>query len=214
MKTSILNLLALSLIVTFAASCGKKSESGSSKANPVYAPYTIPGAASVVGTTGHNELINWVNTADTATGMRAFFVKKSGSMFGWLEQGVCQMVGINVLCNKPTSCLISNGLAVDIGTTVFGSGGLRPQSCTLSGTFYNKATDTALRESILGKAGRVVLADKTEKSGSIYTVYYTTYVGNTVVSGAAQINTSLPAALNPIILEENNQRTKTYFLPY
>ena len=212
MKTSIMHLIALFLVLGFAASCGKKESGGGSK-DPNYAYNPITGGGQVVGSTGHNELINWLNTADAAVGMQAFYKKKSGSMSGWFETDLCKIVGINMpYCIKPTDCFVSNGLAVGLGSTQFDN--LRPKSCSLSGTFYNKATDTALREAVLGKIGRHVMIDRTTKAGSIYTVFYSLYQGSTQVSGAAQINTSLPAVLNPVILEENSQRTKTLFLAF
>ncbi len=217
MKRSLFNLVCLSLVLTFSVACGKKSAGGGGGSSNASSNLNT-GTGTVVGSTGHNELVNWLNTADTSSGMRAYFVKKSGSMSSWFETDLCKVVGVNMpYCIKPTSCLVSStvpsGSAVDIGSTVFDN--LRPKNCTLSGTFYNKATDTALREAVLGKSGRNVLIDRTTKSGSnIYTVYYSLYSGSTVLSGAAQFNTSLPAALNPVIIEENGQRTKTLFLPY
>jgi hypothetical protein len=213
MKTSIMHLMGLFLVLAFTASCGKKSSSGSSNSA---LPYTAPGTAVVVGSAGHNALINWLNTPDTATGMQAFYVKKQvdiGQFNFNFSTGLCQMVGINLPgCIKPTQCLVSNGLATDLGTTVFDN--LRPKSCTLSGTFYTKANDTALREAVLGKTGRFVLINQTTQSGAIYTVYYSLYNGSTQITGAAVINTSLPAALNPVLLQDASSRTKLYFLPY
>src|SRR5688572_4089158 len=110
MKTSIMHLIALFLVLGFAASCGKKSEGGSSSKN-AYNPITLPGQATVVGSTGHNELVNWLNTADTSMGMRAYFVKKSGSMSSWFETDLCKVVGVNMpYCIKPTSCLVSSSV--------------------------------------------------------------------------------------------------------
>lgn len=212
MKTSIMHLMGLFLVLAFTASCGKK-ESGGSSTPLAYLPYTS-GVGTVVGSPGHTALVNWLDAADTSLGMRAYFEKKTNSMnaFVW-NSNICQIVGINIPgCIKPTQCLVSNNMAVDLGTTEFDN--LRPRNCVLSGTFYSKRTDTALRESVLGKSGRVVMKDRTVQNGTIYTVYYSLYEGSQQVSGAAQINTSLPAALNPVVLEENGQRTKTYFLPY
>jgi hypothetical protein len=215
MKSSILHLLSLFLILSFSAACGKKSDGGGNNPNPIpnVNEYILPNGTGTVGTAGHDALVNWLNVADTSSGMRAFYVAKSGSMQFWSETQLCQMVGINLpLCTKPTKCLISNGLAVELGTTQFDN--LRPKGCTLSGVFYNKANDTALREAVLGKSGRFVMKDKTVQAGNLFTVYYSLYEGDTKISGAAQINTSLPAALNPVILEENLQRTKILFTAY
>lgn len=213
MKTSILHLIALFLVLGFTASCGKKSEGGGGK-DPNYTYNPITGGGQVVGSAGHTELVNWLNTPDNTASMQAFYVKKSGSMMTWFETQLCQIVGINLPgCIKPTSCFVSNNLgALGLGTTKFDN--LRPKSCTLSGTFYNKANDTTLRDAVNGKVGRFVLKDRTTKTGNIYTVYYSLYEGNNQISGAAQFNTSLPAVLNPVILEENTTRTKSLFLAY
>ncbi len=213
MKTSIMHLMGLFLVLAFTASCGKKESGGSSNpanSNNLYQP---PGTATVVGSAGHTALVNWLNSPDNAGGMQAFYIKKTDSMGFSINTGLCQMVGINLPgCIKPTSCLVSNNLAVGLGTTTFNN--LRPNGCTLSGAFYDKANDLSLREAVVGKTGRHVLIDRTTKNGSIYTVYYSLHSGTQVLSGAAKINTSLPALLNPTLVEENNQRTTTYILPY
>ena len=205
MKTSILHLIGLFLVLAFTASCGKKSEGGgsSNSNNPL-----------TVGTTDHTALVNWLNTADTSSNIRAYYVKKTTSMSGFsVETLVCNPNGGNLICTKPTQCLESSIIAgnnfTEFGTTTFNN--LSPNGCPLSGTFYTKANDTALRESILGKMGRFVLTNRTIKVENLYTVFYSASSDSTVVTGSAKINTSLPAPLNPIILEENGQRTKTYY---
>ena len=213
MKTTIMHLMSLFLVLAFTASCGKKSDSGSSS-NNASNPVTN---GSVVGTVAQTELEAWLNAAETNSGMRAYYLKKSGSMNSWVEREICRPVGgggVNIPgCMQLSSCFVSNGIALGLGTTVFDD--LRAKDCTLSGAFHTKASDATLREAILGKAsGRVILKDRTVKNGNIFTVYFAQYSGSTTVSGAAQINTSLPSVLNPILLEENSQRTKTFYLPY
>jgi hypothetical protein len=214
MKTTIMHLMSLFLILAFSASCGKKSDSSGSKSNNVNNPVTN---GSVVGTAAQAELEAWLNAAETNSGMRAYYLKKSGSMNGWIEREICRPVGgggVNLPgCMELTSCFVSNGIALGLGTTVFDD--LRAKDCTLSGAFHTKSSDATLREAILGKtSGRVILKDRTVKNGNLYTVYFAQYAGSTTVSGAAQINTSLPSVLNPTVLEEGNQRTKTFYLPY
>jgi hypothetical protein len=212
MKTTIMHLLSLFLILAFSASCGKKEGGSSGSSNNVNNPVTN---GSVVGTAAQTELENWLNAAESNSGMRAYYLKKSGSINGWIEREICQPIGgVNLPgCMQLSSCFVSNGIALGLGTTVFD--GLRAQNCTLSGSFHTKASDATLREAILGKtSGRVILKDRTVKNGNLFTVYFAQYAGSTTVSGAAQINTSLPSVLNPVLLEENSQRTKTFYLPY
>ena len=202
MKSSILNLMALSLIVSFAASCGKKSSSGggSSHSN---SNYTNPNT-SAFGEAAYNNLKAWQagSTEASTVGTHLYFNKRSVSTF---NKSMCQKNTVVVDCVDPTACFkhTSNGILKGTVTmnnsTFLGLTIKKYGDCditTESTTFYTKIDNTELADAVLGTAKNLIKA-QTQQAGSIYTVYYGAFAGATSPVSYAVINTSLPSILNP-----------------
>ena len=94
-----------------------------------------------------------------------------------------------------------------------GTQGLRYDGCNITTiNVYTKVQDQGLREAVLGKSGKFLMKHLTKQSGSIFTVFYSDSEGALNPSAAYQINTSLPAILNPVIKQEAGQETRLIYL--
>lgn len=217
MKTKITNLMSCFLLLSVLVACGKKDEGGSSNngsANTFIAPN-----GSLAGQQAYDNLKNWYNAADnTAVGSHGAYTEKTGSANFSFTKQLCGPGILNFLCEKPTKCYRRTSAGVINGTVIMGgSQGLRYDGCDVSViNLYNKSTDQDLKDAVLGKAGRFLIPSMTRQSGSIFTVYFAAYEGSTTPVAAYQVNTSLPAVLNPILKQEgegfNITETKTIYL--
>jgi hypothetical protein len=200
MKTSILNLLALSLIVSFAASCGKKSSSGGGSSNS----NSSNSFTNTNGEAAYNNLKAWqAGSAEASTvGTHLYFNKRSVSTF---NKSMCQKNTVVVDCVDPTACFkhTSNGILKGTVTmnnsTFLGLTIKKYGDCDITTpgtTFYTKTDNLELADAVLGTGKNLIIA-QTQQAGSIYTVYYGAFAGATSPVSYAVINTSLPSILNP-----------------
>jgi hypothetical protein len=204
MKSSILHLLSLFLVVAFTASCGKKSESkGSSNSSSTF----VNPIGSVSGQTAYNNLLAWYNAADnTPVGAHGAYTEKSGSGNFSFSKNICGPGVLNFLCEVPTQCYMRTSNGVMNGVVMMGgSQGLRYDGCNVTVVNqYIKANDAELKEAIQGSASRILMVEKTQQSNGIYTVYFAAYAGSLTPVAAYQINTTLPAILNPVLKQEGS----------
>lgn len=217
MKSSILNLLALSLIVSFAASCGKKESGGSKSSNPYTNGVLNPTTGTAAGQTAYNNLQAWYAAADaTPVGAHGAYKEKTGTAGFSFSMNICGPGILNFLCEVPTQCYIRTAMGVMNGVpTMGGSQGLRYDGCNITTiNQYIKANDVELKEAVQGSATKFLMVDKTQQSGSIFTVYYSSYVGALTHSTVYQINTSLPPVLNPTFKREGSQDKNVIFAIY
>lgn len=211
MKSSIMHLTSLFLILSFSAACGKKNDSGGSAAAPVPVTNTFVAptvnSGSVVGQAAHDTLKAWLSAADsTPVGAHGAYAEKSGSGNFSFSKSLCGPGVLNFLCEVPTQCYMrtSNGVMNGI-VTMGGTKGLRYDGCNITAiNQYIKANDAELSEAILGSASRILMVEKTQQSGAIFTVYFSGFAGSTTPVAAYQINTSIPAVLNPILKQERS----------
>ncbi len=214
MKSTLLNLVCLSLALSFAAACGKKESSGSK------APQTVLDMNQYTGTQGgeaaYNQLLAWYNAPDSTPISHFAYTRKTGNLYFNFTKNICGTGNLNFLCEVPTECFIrsSNSTGVVKGVPMMeGNQGLRYAGCnTTTMNVYNKSQDQGLKEAVLGKSGKVLMKHLTKQSGSIFTVFYADSEGALNPSAAYQINTSLPAILNPVIKQEANQETRLIYL--
>ena len=213
MKSKLLNLFSCFLILTFAVSCGKNNKSGSSyppQGNNFIAPN---GSAS--GEPAYASLLAWYNAADTtAIGSHGAYTEKSGSLNFSFTMSICGPGLLNFLCEKPTKCYRKTSAGVVNGKVIMGgTSGMRYDGCDVSVIdLYSKSADLDLKEAVVGKTGRFLMKDRTQQSGSIFTVYFSDYEGSTTAAAAYKINTSIPAVLNPILKQEGSTEIKTVYL--
>lgn len=218
MKSSILNFLALSLIVSFAASCGKKQSSGGSSASPysngVYNP-TTTGVAT--GQAAYTNLQAWYAAADaTPVGAHGAYKEKTGTTGFSFSMNICGPGILNFLCEVPNQCYMRTSNGVMNGVVMMGGNqGLRYDGCNITTiNQYIKANDVELKEAVQGSATKFLMVERTQQNGGIFTVYYSSYVGAVNPSTTYQINTSLPPVLNPTFKREGNQDKNVIFAIY
>jgi len=214
MKSTIKHMLCCFLALSFVAACGKKDDSSGSK-NPVYTLDVNQYTGSQAGEAAHNQLVAWLNAADTTpVGAHAAFTRKTGSLYFSFTKSICGPGVLNFLCEKPTHCFIRNNNGVMQGTPIMGgTQGMRYDGCNITQINpYVKSQDQNLREAILGRSGKFVMKNLTKQSGNIFTVFVADQEGALTPTAAYQINTSLPAILNPVIKQENGQETRLVYL--
>lgn len=221
MKSSILNLLALSLIISFAAACGKKSDSGSKSSNPYSNGVFNPNGGTAAGQTAYNNLQAWYAAADaTPVGAHGAYTEKTGSANFSFTKQLCGPSLINFLCEVPTSCYIRTANGVMNGVpTMSGSQGLHYDGCNITTiNQYIKANDVELKEAVQGSASKFLMVERTQQSGQIFHVYFSDFAGSLTPTAYYQINTSLPAVLNPTLKQTgsgfNVQEKRVIFAIY
>ncbi len=205
MKSSILHLLSLFLIVGFAASCGKKSESkGSSNSSNTYVTPT----GSATGQAAYDSLKAWHASAsdNMQVGIHGIYLKRalSGGFFNILPQ-MCLKNTVVVDCVDPTGCFKSTSTGVMIGvvemnrSTILGLTTKKYGDCNITSTFtpYSKAGNQELSAAILGSAGKFLIKERTQQTNSIFKVFYGSFEGSTTATSYAVINVSLPSLVNP-----------------
>jgi hypothetical protein len=213
MKSSIINLLALSLIVSFAAACGKKESSGGKSANP-YSNGSFTGTGSAVGEAAYNNLKSWQESSTEASivGTHLYYSKRAVSMF---NKAMCQKNTVVVDCENPNGCFkhtnngIFKGTVVMNNSTFLGMTVKKYGDCDITTSFnlYTKAGNLELKDAVLG-TGKYIIKAQTQQSGSYFTVYYGSFDGATTAVSYAVINTSLPTILNPTEVGSVSNGTK------
>lgn len=217
MKSSILNLLALSLIVSFTASCGKKESGGGSSASPYTNGVFNPTSGTAAGQTAYNNLQAWYAAADaTPVGAHGAYKEKTGSSNFSFSMNICGPGILNFLCEVPTQCYMRTSNGVMNGVVMMGgSQGLRYDGCNITTiNQYIKANDVELKEAVQGSASKFLMVDRTQQSGNIFTIYYSSYVGSLTPTTIYQVNTSLPAVLNPTFKREGSQDKNVIYAIY
>jgi hypothetical protein len=212
MKSTLLNLVCLSMALSFAVACGKKESSGSK------GPQTVLDMNQYTGNQGgevaYNQLLAWYNSSDSTPVSHFAFTRKTGNLYFNFTKNICGTGVLNFLCEKPTECFIRNNNGVMKGLPIMGGNqGLRYDGCNITTiNVYSKAQDQGLKDAILGKSGKFLMKHLTRQSGSIYTVFFANSEGALNPSAAYQINTSLPAILNPVMKQEAGQETRLIYL--
>lgn len=213
MKSTLLNLVCLSMALSFAVACGKKESSGSKGPQTVLDMNQYSG--SLAGEAAYNQLLAWYNAGDTTpVGAHAAYTRKTGNLYFSFTKSICGPGILNFLCEVPTDCFIRNNNGVMKGTPIMsGSQGLRYDGCNINTiNVYSKSQDQGLRDAVLGKSGKFLLKNLTKQSGNIITVFYGDSEGALNPSSAYQINTSLPAILNPVLKQEASQESRLVYL--
>jgi hypothetical protein len=220
MGTMFKSILSGFMVMSLFTACGKK-ENNSSANNPQhhmesnqifdYAQYS----GSQVGDIAYNQLVSWLDSPDsTPLNAKGAYTHKTGSQFFSFNLGICGPGSLNILCQVPTHCFNRTAQGVMKGVPIMGGNkGLRLDGCDISqANPYLKNQDQNLREAVLGKPGRFPIRHLTKQSGAIYTVFFSTQQGSEHPSTVSQINTSLPAILNPIIIQEDLQEIRNIYL--
>jgi hypothetical protein len=202
MRSSIFNLLSLFLVVAFAASCGKKSSNSASSTNSS-STFTATGSSS--GQVAYDSLKAWHDSTsdNTQLGIHGIYLKKSVSSF--LVPQMCLKNTIVVDCVDPTGCFKSTDTGVMVGvvemnrTSIFGITSKKYGDCNITNSFtpYLKKNNVELSEAVLGSTGKFLIKSLTQKSNSIYKVFYGSFSGSITPTSYAIINISLPSIVNP-----------------
>jgi hypothetical protein len=201
MRSSILHLLSLFLVVSFAASCGKKdSSSSSSNANPL----NSSGAFSASGAQAQANLLAWSNSTVEGTFpsvsvylARTVTIKTrifSPSSNGCNQQPI-SVFGLNL---GNINICVNNSIS---GTTTY------PQSMVtmvLSGSKLtgNPKLVSALAPLITSGADGLTLSSisqtpSNQSSGSVFVIEYKNSAGKSIVQ---VIDTGMNSALNPVYM--------------
>jgi hypothetical protein len=203
MKSTFLNIVCLSLALSFAAACGKKESSGSKGPN-----YTNLNqfTGTQAGDAAYNSLKNWQASSSEAStvGIHGIFLKKTPSGF---IKSMCQKYMDVIPCDAPTACFkhTSNGLFK--GTVIMTSRtnflGIKIDNysdcdITTNMSLYQKQSNTELSEAVLGNSTKFVIPSLTQQSNSIFKVYFGSFSGSTAPTSYTVINTSLPSIMNPV----------------
>ena len=208
MKSSILHLLSLALILSFTAACGKKSDGGGSSTQNANG-YILPNSGTSTGESAYNELKAWhASTADNMqVGIHGIYLKRSLSGFFNIVPQMCKKNSLVVDCVDPTGCFKSTNTGVMIGTVEmrreslpFGLTSKWYKDCNITSSFtlYSKAANQELSEAVLGNtSGKFIIKGLTQRSNSIFKVFYGSFDGSTSPTSYAVINVSLPSLVNP-----------------
>lgn len=201
MKTSLMNLVCLSLVLSFAAACGKKSTSSGNK----YSSSPITGTAS--GQTAYDNIKAWQEGSAEASsvGLHGYYEKDTTpNSIGTM----CKQSGLIAWCNEPTGCFKHTSTGINVGivqiknTNVLGANFKNYKDCDITSSFqlYQKASNTALIQAVQGNpaAAKYVIKGLTQQSGAIVTIYYGSFDGATSPNSYVKINTSLPSIINPV----------------
>jgi hypothetical protein len=209
MKTSIFHLLSLLLVACFAASCGKESVSSGGQ---TVSPYSNPNAVVI-----QKQLKSWyASSAESQNiGSLGDFVKSTSavsSSSGGFQASFNLCLGglINIgNCTAqaavlPTGCYYKNyaNNRYTVSTPIIS--GSSVTGCTPSSTLYSKASNSALNKAVNG--GGLVLINAS-KSGSVYYMYYGPQ-GSFQPTTLYIVDTGLHSLLNPVVIQENNQKTE------
>ena len=214
MRSSILHLLSLLLVVSFAASCGKKSSKSASSTNSSNT-FTTTGSSS--GQAAYDSLKAWHDSTsdNTQLGIHGIYLRKSVSSF-FVPQ-MCLKNTIVVDCVDPTGCFKSTDTGVMVGvvemnrSTILGFTTKKYGDCNITNSFtpYLKKNNLELSEAILGSSGKFLIKSLTKKSNSIYTVFYGSFSGSITPTAYAEINISLPSIVNPTEVGQINGSQKS-----
>lgn len=206
MKTSIIHILSLSLVLSFAAACGKKGGSGGGSSSSSKNNFT---AGNFSGTQAYNNLKKWYDGAETATlGSTGIFHKKEFNYTGFNGNiSICIPGIITSGCDAllPSNCYVKVGNAYALGQPK-GSNGVYSY-CEIYNPMapvYSKANNTALKEAVLGRSGLTRM--QVTQSGSLFTISYG-QTGAMQPSVVYQVNTTKPSMVNPTLIRENNEET-------
>ena len=209
MKTTIMHLMSLFLILAFSASCGKK-EGGSSSSTNTGSNYE---SGNTTGDTAYNALKTWLETADSTKsrpGVLGFYVRDTASPV--VTSSICPLNSWSA-CTTPTHCFEVTSIGVQIGQVNIQSGSLgtkKLNGCTITSSMnlYEKANDQKLKDAILGTSTLFVIKSKTVQSGSLFRVFYSSTEGSVIAVKYADINTSLPAIMNPTLAPQGTDTVK------
>jgi hypothetical protein len=205
MKSSILHLLSLFLIVGFAASCGKKSESSGGSTN-VLNPYSNNPNISQSSSEAYATVKAWYDAADTANiGNFGDFLKTSQTVTNGFSGSfsLCILgMGVNCQSVQPNGCYSRNGDGTYRTGTPTVTNGITT-SCNPTVFVYTKAGNAELVKAVLGN-GLVLL--NASRVGTVTTLAYgaqNAFVPSIIYT----IDTSLHSLLNPVMIQEASKIT-------
>ncbi len=204
MKTTLMNLVCLSLVLTFSAACGKKSDSGGS--GNKYSSNPITGTAT--GQTAYDNIKAWQEgSAEVSTvGLHAYY--QIDTNLNNIKVSMCKQTGAIAFCEEPTGCFKHTSAGINIGsvqiktTTVIGTNWKNYKDCDITSSFqlYQKSANSSLALAVQGNpaSAKYVIKGLTQQSGSMVTLYYGSFDGATSPNSYAVINTGLPSIVNPV----------------
>ncbi len=207
MKTKMLNLINSFLLLSVLVSCGKNQVSGGSQSGQFPMPPINNNYSTATGETVWNEVKNWVDGSsdNLQVGIHGIYLTRTYSGAINVIPSMCLKNTTVLGCSNPSGCFKSTSVGVMKGvvqmssSTVLGITTKRYSDCDITSNFslYTKASNQDLKDAVNGKFGQYLIKSLTQKTGSIYKVYFGSFQGSTSPASYAIINTSLPSIVNP-----------------